>query len=145
MAPPPPASGPMPGMGMGMMPGRMGMMQGHMMPGQPGMGGMMHGMEGMGGAGGAGPMAEGSDDPVAAAFAAINRRMHREMAVTSSGDADRDFVAGMIAHHRAAIDMAKLLIGFGKDPELRRLADEIIAAQDAEITQMQAWLERQGQ
>lgn len=88
-------------------------------------------------------MDDGPDDPVTAALAAINRRMHREMAVPPSGNADRDFVAAMIPHHQGAIDMARLVLGFGSDPEVRKLAEAIIAAQAVEIAMMQAWLARQ--
>jgi hypothetical protein len=144
--PEPPA--PKPGMMGGMMHGQ-GMPGGMMHP--PGVSGqampmaegqgmpMMQGMQAMPG------MAAGPDDPVAAAFEAINRRMHREMAVTPGGSADSDFVMGMIAHHRGAIDMAKVVLGFGTDPEIRKLAEGIIAAQTAEIAQMEAWLAKQPQ
>jgi uncharacterized protein (DUF305 family) len=66
-------------------------------------------------------------------------KMHAGMMIPYTGDADRDFVAGMIAHHQGAIDMAKVELQYGKDPQLRRLARNIIAAQQKEIAFMQAW------
>ncbi|MBC7879810.1 MAG: DUF305 domain-containing protein [Anaerolineae bacterium] len=68
-------------------------------------------------------------------------RMHRTMAETPvSGDPDRDFAALMMPHHEGAIDMARLQLLHGKDPVLRRLAQEIIIEQQAEIELMRQWL-----
>lgn len=67
--------------------------------------------------------------------------MHEAMAkLPYSGNADVDFVRGMIPHHQAAIDMAKVVIAHGKDPEIRQLAEDIVTAQEREIDQMEAWL-----
>lgn len=74
----------------------------------------------------------------------VNNRMHAAMGKDMTGDADMDFARGMIAHHRGAIDMAKIELEYGKDPELRALAETIIEDQEAEIEQMQAWLDRKG-
>lgn len=69
--------------------------------------------------------------------------MDRDMAAApASGDPDRDFVTMMMPHHQGAIDMAKALLVWGKDPELRILAQQIITEQANEIRQMQAWLAR---
>ncbi|MBA0168257.1 MULTISPECIES: CopM family metallochaperone [Pectobacterium] len=71
--------------------------------------------------------------------------MHAEMMDgLQSSDPDIAFAKGMIAHHRGAIDMAKTELQYGKDPELRKLAEEIIKAQQPEIDQMEAWLKKQG-
>jgi uncharacterized protein (DUF305 family) len=57
-----------------------------------------------------------------------------------SGDADVDFVRGMIPHHQGAIDMAKGRARIYESPELRKLAEGIVAAQESEIEMMQRWL-----
>ncbi|MBJ7222566.1 MULTISPECIES: CopM family metallochaperone [unclassified Brenneria] len=72
-------------------------------------------------------------------------RMHSQMQEgIQSSDPDVAFAKGMIAHHQGAIDMAKTELQYGKDPELRKLAEEIISAQQPEIDQMQAWLNKHG-
>ena len=69
------------------------------------------------------------------------QKMHADMAVVkTSGDDDVDFVRLMLPHHQAAIDMAKTLLANGKDPQMRRLAQEIITDQQSEIELMQLWL-----
>ena len=71
-------------------------------------------------------------------------RMHMAMgAVKRSGNADVDFVRLMLPHHQAAIDMAKTQLLYGKDPQMRRLAQEIITDQQSEIELMQHWLKQQ--
>lgn len=78
------------------------------------------------------------------AFNAVNEKMHRDMAIEFSGDADVDFVRGMIPHHQGAVDMAKIVMTFGKDPEVRKLAGEIVKSQEAEIAFMREWLKKRG-
>jgi len=82
--------------------------------------------------------------PSSAAFAAANAKMHEAMAIPFTGNADVDFVRGMIGHHQGAIDMAKIELEHGKDPEIRALAERIIAAQEGEIAMMRAWLAAKG-
>ena len=70
-------------------------------------------------------------------------KMHIDMeSIDPSGDSDVDFVRLMLPHHQAAIDMAKTELMHGKDPEMRRLAQEIIADQQSEIELMQLWLKQ---
>ena len=71
-------------------------------------------------------------------------KMHMAMgAVKRSGVSDVDFVRLMLPHHQAAIDMAKTQLLYGKDPQMRRLAQEIITDQQLEIELMQRWLKQQ--
>ncbi|MDC9751545.1 CopM family metallochaperone [Proteus mirabilis] len=70
-------------------------------------------------------------------------KMHENMAKGMNSDnADVAFAQGMIAHHLGAIDMAKIELKYGTDPEMRKLAQAIIDAQGPEIEQMQKWLEK---
>ena len=59
-----------------------------------------------------------------------------------NGDLDHDFCTMMIPHHQGAIDMAKAELLYGKDPVIRRLAEEIIVDQQSEIQAMQLWLSK---
>jgi uncharacterized protein (DUF305 family) len=83
-------------------------------------------------------------DPASQAFAAANARMHKDMAIKFTGNADADFVRGMIPHHQGAVDVAEIVLKFGKDDEVKKLATDIIMAQKAEIAQMQSWLQKNG-
>ena len=72
-------------------------------------------------------------------------RMDRRMVqAPMNGNADHDFASMMIPHHQGAIDMAKAELIYGKDPVMRRLAQEILVDQQSEIDSMQLWLERTG-
>jgi uncharacterized protein (DUF305 family) len=71
-------------------------------------------------------------------------KMHMAMeAIERSGNSDIDFVRLMLPHHQAAVDMAKTELLQGKDPQMRRLAQEIITDQQSEIELMQRWLKQQ--
>ncbi len=82
--------------------------------------------------------------PSTQAFIAANDAMHAGMAIEFTGDADIDFAKGMIPHHEGAIAMAQIVLEYGGDPEIRALAEEIIAAQKAEITMLRDWLAERG-
>jgi uncharacterized protein (DUF305 family) len=76
-------------------------------------------------------------------LAASMDKMHAAMAsVGPSGEADIDFVRLMLPHHQAAIDMAKTELSYGKDPQMRRMAQEIITDQQSEIELMRMWLKQ---
>src|SRR4029077_14513479 len=92
-------------------------------------------------------LADGSQsaaDPDWSELVASMDKMHMAMgAIKQSGNADVDFVRLMLPHHQAAIDMAKTQLLYGKDPQMRRLAQEIITDQHLEIELMQHWLKQQ--
>src|SRR5258705_3348301 len=81
------------------------------------------------------------DQLMADAMSVMHKGMH---SAGHTGDPDRDFVTMMIPHHQGAIDMAKALLLYGKDPQMRRLAQEIITDQESEIQLMQLWLKQHG-
>jgi len=82
-------------------------------------------------------------DPDWSELIASMDKMHMAMeAVMRSGNADVDFVRLMLPHHQAAIDMAKTQLLYGTDAQMRRLAQEIITDQQAEIELMQRWLKQ---
>ena len=85
--------------------------------------------------------------PTAAQFMqAMNgsmERMDRQMMTAPmNGTVDHDFASMMIPHHQGAIDMAKAELIYGKDPVIRRLAQEILVDQQSEIDAMKLWLEK---
>jgi len=90
--------------------------------------------------------------PPGSPAAAFHQQMDSVMTVMDTGmqqmggvpltDLDASFAAMMAPHHQGAVDMARLQLLYGKDPELRRLAQSIIAEQQVEIQQMQAWLRK---
>jgi uncharacterized protein (DUF305 family) len=78
--------------------------------------------------------------PAAKAFADANAKMHRDMQIPFVGNAEHDFVRGMIPHHQGAIDTSEIVLKFGKINDIRKLAESIMKAQNSEIAEMQAWL-----
>ena len=82
--------------------------------------------------------------PAEQAFAEINTKMHAAMNIAFTGNPDADFILGMIPHHEGAVAMARVVLEHGSDPEVKALAEAIIAAQETEIAWMKDWLARNG-
>ncbi len=82
------------------------------------------------------------DAPSTQAYLEASDKMHRGMAIVYTGDADIDFLRGMIAHHEGAVAMAKIAVEHGEAADVQSLAREIIAAQEAEIIRMRILLAR---
>lgn len=82
--------------------------------------------------------AAGDEAPVDL-YADSRHTMHEAMMVQPTGDADMDFVNNMLPHHQGAVDMARVELAHGKDLELKKLAQDIIDAQQKEIAFMKAW------
>ena len=81
-----------------------------------------------------------AQSPADQAMMAGMTKMNQDMsAAPMTGDADKDFVGMMMPHHQGAIDMAQAELQYGKDPAMRRLAKNIVAAQKKEIAEMKLW------
>ena len=78
------------------------------------------------------------------AFKAATMKMHEAMPMEYSGNVDVDFVKSMIPHHQGAIDMAEVELKYGKDPQARKFAEDVIKAQKAEIEEFNKWLQEHG-
>ena len=82
-----------------------------------------------------------SSAPATKGYTEAMDKMHETMGkIEYTGDPDVDFALGMIPHHQAAIDMARVQLEYGKDPEIRKLSEDVIKAQEAEIKQLNEWL-----
>lgn len=79
-------------------------------------------------------------DPASRAYLAASARMHAAMSARPTGNADLDFARGMIPHHQGAIDMARIELRYGNDPRMRTLAEDVVRAQETEISRMRRWV-----
>jgi len=79
------------------------------------------------------------------AYEAAMATMMKDMAQPYTGNPDVDFMKSMIPHHQGAIDMAKVALQFAKDPEVLKLARDVVTAQEAEIAFMKDWLAKNAQ
>jgi hypothetical protein len=80
--------------------------------------------------------ASGAEAQFLAANEVAMATMMAGMTVAPTGDIDRDFVAMMVPHHQGAIEMAQIVLRYGKNEQLKRLAQEIIVTQQQEIAAM---------
>jgi Domain of unknown function (DUF305) len=76
------------------------------------------------------------EQPFLSENAAAMNKMMADMTIKPTGDVDRDFVAMMVPHHQGAVAMANAELQYGHNEQLRRLAQEIVASQQQEITVM---------
>src|SRR4051794_10978205 len=81
--------------------------------------------------------------PATRAYMDAGVAMHRDMAVRYQNDADKDFASVLEAHHKGAVEIAKVELQYGHDPEMRKLAEEVLASREREIALMRAWRAKQ--
>lgn len=105
---------------------------------------MMQEMRGMMMGGGMAAQPKGDRGPSSQALNGIIARMNQDMALPFSGKTDADFVKRLIAHHQAAVDMAKVELAFGKDADVKKVAEGVIKSNEDDIAKMQEWLKAQG-
>ncbi len=87
-------------------------------------------------------MPSATDSASTKAFKEPHMKMMKSMHVEFTGNPDVDFVRSMVPHHQGAIDMAKVELAHGKNPEMRKMAEKIIGDQEKEIAMMQDWLKK---
>lgn len=85
-----------------------------------------------------------SDSASTKEYKAAMMHMMQSMPKSFTGDADVDFMTQMKAHHQGAIEMAKIVLAKGKDPSVKKLADEIVSSQQREIETIEQWLKARG-
>ena len=91
---------------------------------------------------GGGAMPANASAATKAYIEAMNKMHGPMMEGAQASDPDVGFVKGMIAHHQGAIDMAEVRLRYGKDPQTKKWAEDVIREQQREINDMQAWLKK---
>ena len=72
----------------------------------------------------------------------VHMNMMKDMPMEFTGDADKDFAASMIKHHQGGIEMAKIQLKYGKDAEMRKMAEKLIKEQGEDNKEFAAWLKK---
>lgn len=86
-----------------------------------------------------------AQSPADRAYTQSMQAMQDKMrAMKPTGDPDMDFVMMMAPHHQAAVEMATAYLKYGSDPELKKMAQDIVSSQKREIGQMKDWESRHG-
>ncbi len=89
-------------------------------------------------------LAQTADTAATTAYKSVMNTMMGGMMVPYTGNADLDFIKGMVPHHQGAVDNARIVLQYGTDPDVRKFAESVIAAQEAEIKWMNDWLAKNG-
>ncbi len=84
----------------------------------------------------AGAIAQEADSPSTKAFRAADDKMVQALAAPMDADADKAYVADMIAHDQGDIAIAQLSLRFGANSDLRKMAGDIISDRQKEIEKM---------
>lgn len=87
-------------------------------------------------------MSTADASPSTKAFETAMSGMMKGMMAPATGKPDLDFAQGMIPHHQGAIDMAKVVLQYGKDAEIKTLAEGVVKAQEGEIAVLNDWLKK---